>query len=717
MQSEQQPAAHLTVPTRSARASRWIVKHPWRVLVAWAVVAGALLSVGPSLSQFTNADQTQFLPDRYESVQGVKALERAFPSSGDATGALLVVTPADGGQLEPADRPALERLVGGLRQAGIEGLTKVESGPDDTAPDGSAQLVDLGLRGEGVDETLDAVRDRLPGLLAGSGLRAGITGDAAIAADVDQALDDAEAIITVATIGLIVLLLGVIFRSPLAALLPVVSVGLVFAVATKLIALLADAVNFEVSPSLNSILLVVLFGVGTDYVLFLLFRVRARLREGAEASDAVAPGLERVSEAIASSALVVAAAFAALLLAALQDLRALGPGIVISVAVMLLAALTLVPALMSLLGTRVFWPSKSWQREPAGPISARAAALVGGRPRPVAVATALLLLVAGAGALAFQPSFDAQANLPDNAPSKRAYVELQRAFPAGYLSPTIVVVDGADLADPTIERSVEGLAAELGSQPGVATVLEPAVSRDGRTLQLPVVLDADPTSVRALDLAGGALRETTRGVVPGARTFVTGESAAYADVRSAINRDYAVVFPVAAGLILLILALLLRSAVAPWILVGAVGAGFAATLGAAVLLVDELGGTTLCFDLPITLYLFVVAIGTDYNILVVARLREELREGRTPAEAAAVAVRRSAATVAAAAAVLAGTFASLALTGVGSLVSLGLAVAIGILIAAFPMACLLVPATLTVLGRRAWWPRDPRATPEPREER
>lgn len=695
--------------TTWARASRWIVIHPRRVVAVWIAIAAVLLSVGPSLSQFTSSDQAGFLPDRYDSVRANAAVDRAFPEAADEKKALIVVTRGGEGKLQDRDAGAVERLVAGLRAAGIEGLSDVTSGPQDSAPDGGAQLVNLAFSGENEDDALEAVRDRVPELLDGTGLRGGVTGDVAIAADSEKAFADAETIISVVTIGLILTLLLLIFRSPLAALLPVVAVVLVFAVATKLIAVLADVLGFEVSPSLNSILLVVLFGVGTDYVLFLLFRVREQLRDGSSPRESVVHGLTRVGEAIGSSALVVVAAFAALLFASLEDLRALGPGIVVSVSVMLVASVTLVPALMALLGTRLFWPSKAWQKEPTGPISARTAALVAARPGRVALATSLALLAAGIGALSFQPSFDAQANLPDDAPSKVAYDDLQRAFPAGLLSPTTVVVDGANLADPAVERNVTALAERLNVLDGVAGVLEPTVATSGRTLQLPVVLEADPTSVRALDLASGPVRDTVRGAVPGAQTLVTGESAAYADVRSAINRDYTVVFPIAAALILLILAGLLRSLVSPMVLVAGVSLCFAATLGSTVLLVEKLGGTDLGFDLPITLYLFVVAIGTDYNILVVTRLREELRHGRTPAEAARIAVRRSASTVAAAAVILAGTFASLALTGVGSLVSLGLAVAVGIVIAAFPLALLLVPATLTLLGRRSWWPRDPGA--------
>ena len=186
---------------------------------------------------------------------------------------------------------------------------------------------------------------------------------------------------------LILLLVGGIFRSPIAAVLPLATIGLVFLLSTSLVALRSDTFGFEVDASLTSLLIVVLFGIGTDYILFLLFRYRERLRAGDESRAAVAFSVRRVGQAVASSALVVIIAFLALLLARLGFFRTMAPGLVISVAVTLLASLTLIPAAIALVGPRVFWPSKRWQTAPTGTTFKRLGQLIARRPGRMALAS------------------------------------------------------------------------------------------------------------------------------------------------------------------------------------------------------------------------------------------------------------------------------------------------------------------------------------------
>jgi RND superfamily putative drug exporter len=236
--------------------------------------------------------------------------------------------------------------------------------------------------------------------------------------------------------------------------------------------------------------------------------------------------------------------------------------------------------------------------------------------------------------------------------------------------------------------------------------MRPQVSTDGRTVNLPLILAAPPFEPAALDLVAGPLRDTAHAAAPaGASVLIGGQSMAYADVRDSTERDFSVIFPVAGLLFVLILAGLLRAALAPIYLVTMVVGGFAATLGATALLFQQgLGRPGLSFIIPIILYLFVTAIGTDYNILVTARLREEIREGRSPREAAALAVEHAGPSVAAAAVILAGTFGSLMISGVPFFVEIGFAVTLGIVLVAFVVSILLVPAVTALVGRAAWWP-------------
>ncbi|MFE3618141.1 MMPL family transporter, partial [Streptomyces anulatus] len=282
--------------------------------------------------------------------------------------------------------------------------------------------------------------------------------------------------------------------------------------------------------------------------------------------------------------------------------------------------------------------------------------------------------------------------------------ELLKGMPAGATQPSDVLLHspGGPLGDDQLAT----YRTALTQVAGVGQVGPAQLSPDRTIANFQVTLADAPESDAALDTVAGPLREVAHQAAPaGATAAVGGMTAVFVDFKDAMNHDYAIVFPVAAILIMLVLALLLRSLVAPWYLMASVFLGFAATLGATVLVFQQIQGENgLIFTLPVIMYLFVVALGTDYNILMVARLREEAREGHTPREAAALAVRHTGPTVAAAGLILAGTFASMMLAGNSTLSQMGFAISVGIAIAAFVMALFFTPAVTALLGRRAWWP-------------
>jgi RND superfamily putative drug exporter len=366
---------------------------------------------------------------------------------------------------------------------------------------------------------------------------------------------------------------------------------------------------------------------------------------------------------------------------------------------MLLAALTLVPAMVRVLGRFVFWPATGEPR-PARAFPA-VGRFVGRRPGLVLAGGVLLLGAAASGLTVVHPSYDPIRQLPSGTESGRAFHDLLAGFPAGALSPTTVYLHSTTPLGP---QEVAALTGRLAAVPGVVSPLPPQSSVDGRTVAVPVVLSAAPYSPDALTLVSGPLRDAARAAAPtGTTVLVGGQSMAYADVRAATGRDLRVIFPVAAALFVLILAGLLRALAAPGYLVVLVVAGFAAALGATA----GLFRADLAFSIPIVLYLFVTAIGTDYNILVTARLREEIRDGAPPREAAARAVAHAGPSVAAAAVILAGTFGALLISGVPFFVQIGFAVTLGIVLVAFVVSMLLVPAVSALAGRAAWWPGRP----------
>lgn len=694
-----------------AYIARKVMAHPWQVIGVWVVAAVLIIIFSPSLATYTTGNQQHFLPSSFESVQAQSAGTKYFPAQSGGTGS-LVVTRSDGAPLSPADQSQAGALAPNLQNAHLPGVLSVQSTPQSLSTDGKVMALQVAFNGQAgdpaVNDGVSAVRNSAEATLRGSPLTSGLTGNAAIQVDTTAAFEHADTIITIATVVLILVLLGLIFRSPVISVLPIIVIGIVLTVVTGLTADLAAAFNFEVSTSLQSILVVVLFGIGTDYIVFLLFRYREHLRDGEPQGEALLFSTTVVGKVVASSALTVIGAFAALLLAKLGSLSTLAPGLIVAVAVMLITALTLIPAIFTLLGRHLFWPLGPGHASARSPFAA-AGAFTARRPAVVTVGVAVVLIILVAFSTGFKSTYDTLGELPSDTPAQQAFNTLGASFPPGALSPTQVYVVGSA---PLAQNSLAALTSRLSAVNGVASVAPPKLSQDGTAALTSVILKDDPYGNSAIDLVEGPLRDAAHGSVPGATVTVGGQTSTYADVRAQLHSDTRLVFPVAAVIIFAILALLLTALLAPLNLIVCVGLTFAATLGAVVLVfLHGVGYVGIDFTIPIVLYLFVVAIGTDYNILIAARLHEEFHNGHKPREAVRIAIANDAPTVAAAGIILAFTFASLMLTGIANLVELGFGVAVGIVIAAFGMAPLLVPGLSALQGRPFWWPTRGSASP------
>lgn len=702
--------------------ARSVIAHPWRTIAIWLVAAVVAIVLSPSLSTYTTSNQQSFLPGSFESVKAQNVGNKYFPAQSGATGS-LVISRNDAGKLTSSDQQKVQGLVTSLTNDKIPGVSAINLSSSSLAPNGKvmvAQAVFAGQPGDSkVNSAVDSVRSKTNAYLKGSGLKNGLTGNASISVDTTKAYNHADTIITIATIALIIILLGAVFRSPLISVLPIVVIGIVHSAAVGITADLASAFGFQVSNSVAPILVVVLFGVGTDYIVFLLFRYRERLRHGVSEQEALQFAAGKVGKVIASSALTVIGAFAALLLAKLGSLQTLAPALIVAVATMLITGLTLVPALLILLGRHLFWPLGPG-RSSQGGVFAREAELVSRHPGLVAAGLVVVLGVLTVAAGGYKPTYNTLAELPSSTESQVAYNTLSSAFPAGALSPTQVY---ATSAQPLAQSSLQTLVNNLSKAKGVASVSSPTLSSDNKAALTTVVLKDDPYSNAALDNVKGPVRTAAHSAASaGEQVLVGGQTSTFVDIRQQLRSDTKVVFPVAAVVILVILGLELQALVAPLNLLACVGLAFGATLGACVLVFLDIGSYTgIDFTLPMTLYLFVVAIGTDYNILMAARLREEFLNGYSPREVTRIAIANDAPTVAAAGIILSLTFASLMLAGLANLTELGFGVAIGIIIAGFMMAPVLIPALATIEGHPFWWPRHARppgrtgreAAPEP----
>ena len=354
-------------------------------------------------------------------------------------------------------------------------------------------------------------------------------------------------------------------------------------------------------------------------------------------------------------------------------------------------------------GRKLFWPAKAWQQDRLDGPATRIGAFVGHRPGRVALLSAGFLAAFAVAATGVKMNYDA--GTATTTPAARVESQIARVLPRGVIDPQHIYVSSSRALTPA---ALAAMRERLAHVAHVAQVSRPQFSPGARAAEIDVALDVGSTTSVALKLAGsgGALRDAVHATTPaGAVALVGGTASVFADVSSSISSDLHVIFPVAAILILLILIAMLRSLVAPLYLLAAVGLEFAATLGASVVVFQHAGSQPgLAFTLPLVLFLFVVAIGTDYNMLIADRLREEFASGMAPRQAVAAAIRNAAPPIAAAGLVLAISFGSLMIYDDRATKQMGFGMAFGILFAAFVVSTLLVPALTALVGRGAWWP-------------
>ncbi|AUG75958.1 multidrug transporter [Kitasatospora sp. MMS16-BH015] len=710
-------------------------RNPWKVILIWVLLGITLTGVSGTLMYRVTQTQTgDFLPRGYDSAAALRIAEERFGVKPDANAVTVLVARTDGAKLGEADQRKIAASAEKLAHQRVVTPKLKDDAPaflgEDysqtpsvqslmLAPDGRFQLLSAGLVGNSLDpalqRTFKAFRDSARAEFAAQGLRTGFTGGLADSVDAADADEVAGKITGALVMALIVLLNVLVFRGVLAAILPLIAVTLIGGAASGAVIGIAMLTGVKLDPGTPMLIQVVLIGIGVDYLIFLLFRFRERLRARPEADRKELAGetAGRVGTAITSAALTIVAAFATLGVASFGQFRVLGPAIAVSVLVMLLGSLTLMPALLAVCGRKMFWPSRALMLEPRPGVAARLADLVTRRPVLAALGSLALLAALAAGVIGIRMDYGFGSDGPKTAATATA-AEISRALPAGVSDPTTVYVTAKDSARPLDgPAGLDGLERALGAVPGVGKVGATTLSPDHRAARIDLYLTADQQSQQARDLVAGPLRAAVAAHTPaGLTAHLGGTAAIFTDVATVVDHDLRIVFPVAAALIALILFMLLRSLLAPAVLLISVGLCFAATLGASTLVFQHAAGNPgVAFTLPLVLFLFVVALGTDYNILITDRIREEMARPGSARSAVARALRHTAPAIATAALVLAGSFAALGATPASRQV--GFATALGILLSAFLLSMVLVPAVATLLGRSIWWPLRPRSTPEP----
>jgi RND superfamily putative drug exporter len=700
-------------------------------LTAWLVLAVAILAggaiVGLSGDVRTSNDPTATLPADAESTR-VAALLRRLPS-GETDPALVVYSRGDRQPLTAADQAAIntrqrlmaadqatidaQRRPAGAGQTGTgetdTGAGRSNAGSGQVAANVPAQgpvysdrkdaaFVVIALPADlPADELIDRVtrlreqaRQGLP-----AGLTAQVTGGAGFAADIADSFTGANTTLLLVTVVVVAVLLLVTYRSPVLWLVPLAVVGVADRVSSGLIAVLSRHTGLTVGDSTVGIVTVLVFGAGTDYALLLISRYREELHRHEDRRVAMWKALRGAGPAVLASAATVVLSLLTLLLASLGDTVALGVTAALGIAVAALFALVVLPAALVVCGRGLFWPFVPHVGDSVKQgLWARAGHAVARRPGLVTALSIIILGVLSAGLPGTRLGLSQTEQFRVEAESVTGLETLSRSFPAGAADPAIVV---------TAPAQARQVLAAVTATTGVAQAR--IVEQTPSVARIDATLTAAPGTPESYD----AIR-TLRSAVP-ADALVGGSVAIALDDRNASRRDLTVIVPVILLVVLLVLGVLLRAVTAALLLIGTVIASFAAALGAGSLLFrTALGYPGLDNQVPLYAFLFLVALGVDYNIFLVTRAREEAaqhgtRDGMVRAVAATGAVITSAGVL------LAAVFAVLGVLPVITLTQIGVIVGVGVLLDTLLVRTLLVPALATLLGDRFWWPARPQAKP------
>jgi RND superfamily putative drug exporter len=630
------------------------------------------------------------LPAGKQSTRVTELADRF--ASGRAEVAVVVYERRDA-PLTDADRAAIERT----RAAAGEQVP-----PAVVAGDGRAALLAVPLSGDGdaLIEAVDRLRETVrAGGTVPEGLSAQVTGGPAFGRDISAAFEGADVTLLVATASVVAVLLLLTYRSPVLWIVPLVVIGVGDQVVAKLLPWVAVLVGERTDASVSGIVSVLVFGAGTDYALLLISRYREELRRTDDRRLAMAVAWRNAAPAVVASAGTVILALLTLLAAVLTANRTLGVAAAIGVAVALLFGLVVLPAALVCLPRGIFWPfvPRLGSDDPTTRgLWSRVAHGVGRHPARVLAGAAVLLAALTAGLLSTSIGLSQTEQFRTEVESVTAQRALARHFPAGSSQPVTVIVAAAG-ADRAV-AAVEGT-------DGVVSVGRPERSDDGTLTKLRVDLAAG-SGTPAADDAVRALRATL-----GPGPLVGGAPAADLDERDAYRRDNTVVVPLVLLVVLLVLVLLLRSVVAPVLLLLTVVVSFAASVGAAGLVLRHvLDIPALDAGVPLLSFLFLVALGVDYNIFLVTRARQEAAALRDTRAGVIRALGATGGVITSAGILLAAVFTVLGVLPVIVLTQIGVIVGIGVVLDTLVVRTVVVPAIALLLGDRFWWPARPAAT-------
>jgi len=726
-------------------------KRAFAGLLLWFLAVGIVASLAPNLSDVTTNETEEFLPAGAESVQAMELRAEKFPS-GDGIPALVVFSSQ--GEIDSKNQ-AVSSFTKMARSAGApEAISSVLSPGDSSAAnatlnseDGYTSMVVVTINGLPSNPPFESAVEWLSDRAAESGgeligseghmVETAVTGPAGIIIDAVKVFEKIDVAITAATGSLVLVLLLLIYRSPVTAIVPLVVIGSALALSQAIAALMADNFDLPLNGQVTGIMSVLVFGAGTDYALFIVSRYREELVVQRDRWLAMRSTMSRVGPSIAGSAGTTIVVMFALTFSSYGSFRSLGPMLAMAIFVVLISGIFVMPAVIALCGRWVFWPRPLIQSQSVSDSGfwSSVGHLVSRRPLAVFSITMIGIVIATIPAWSIKPSHNFLAGFPDDMESKVGYEMLAESFPPGRLAPTEIYIVASESNILTAAAEIDDLSARLANMEDIVSVTGPTrpagrpvnsggyleqgggrfVSPDGSTARIDVVLKGDPYSTESLATIvtiREILSSTEFPTLLAPYTLVGGDTAIESDTKAAIDADVRWLAPVSLIAILLILILLLKSIVAPLYLVFSVIVSFGATFGLSVFAFQEIfGHSGVAYQNGVWMFIFLVALGADYNIFVMSRIRESVNEHGIR-QGIAIAVGRTGGVVTSAGIILAGTFAVLTTLPLRDLFQLGFAVSLGVLIDTFIVRALLVPSMAAILGEWSWWPRKTGRTTE-----
>jgi len=690
------------------------------IVVSWIIIMLVLTGVSKPAKKYANNVSGDGIPKSAASLQAEKQVEKYFPND-EGLPAIIVFDQKE--EMKEEELQHIQEMTKRLEDKKIKHVEKIV--PISEMPvqmltgflskDKTSFILPVtmtnNLEVKEIHNTVNQIKKELKQELPSS-MEAKVTGPAGIAADTLEIFKNADVVLLLSTIGLIFVLLIMIYRSPLLAVIPLIAAIIVYQVIDRTLGLFGKF-GLEIKSQSLSIMSILLFAALTDYALFTFARYKEELQKREDKYESMKQAMRRVGEPIFFSGSTVLASMLMLFFAVYNGYRNFAPLFSIALVVIILGGITLLPALFTLFGRKAFWPfiPKVGQQKEKHVIWKKVSHVVVSRPYIIGGAVAVFLIVCSMNIFQIKYSFNLLKSFPDNLESRQGYELIEKKYSPGQLAPiTVVVNKEGKLSNEEIVQFVEKLDKQKGVEglnPSIETIKKNTsqlLSEDGKAAKVQLILKDQPYSLQAMDTIQSLQSKESEFVKDG-HVYFAGETAKQADLYDINNHDTTLIVVLISSLIFILLGIQTKSLIAPIYMIGTILLSYCAALGLSMFLFQHLFGyTDMSYRIPLYTFVFLVALGVDYNIMLVSRIKEEAAQHSLQA-AIENGLTATGGVISSAGIILAATFAVLTTQPLLELFMFGFVVALGVIIDTFLVRTLLVPAIMLLLKKWSLWPQ------------